>query len=118
MKSAIDFPSRAEQFSIQPAAHLVVKAAFLANVDTVLAASAEPARNDPASGLRPRGRWHEGGGFRGARARIDKLGDGTIKRLGFVPWSGWQEPAPLREFNDIALGHLFGSHLAILMDVT
>ncbi len=36
--------------------------------------------------------------------KIDRIENGKIERLGFVPWSGW-------EFNDIALGHLFDAGL-------
>jgi multiple sugar transport system substrate-binding protein len=35
-------------------------------------------------------------------AKIDKVNGGKIKRLGFVPWSGWY-------YNYIALGHQFGA---------
>ena len=34
--------------------------------------------------------------------KIDQVQGGKIKRLGFVPWAGWQ-------FNYIQLGHLFGT---------
>jgi multiple sugar transport system substrate-binding protein len=34
--------------------------------------------------------------------KIDLVQGGTIKRLGFIPWAGWQ-------FNYIQLGHLFGA---------
>ena len=34
--------------------------------------------------------------------KIDQIQNGRIKRLGFVPWAGWQ-------FNYIQLGHLFGT---------
>lgn len=34
--------------------------------------------------------------------RIDLIEHGKIKRLGFIPWAGWQ-------FNYIQLGHLFGA---------
>lgn len=35
-------------------------------------------------------------------ARIDKVENGKIQRLGFIPWDGWQ-------FNYIQLGHQFGA---------
>ncbi|GAA5005531.1 extracellular solute-binding protein [Actinopolymorpha pittospori] len=50
---------------------------------------------------RPPATWAE---FEEYARRIDQVENGTIKRLGFVPWSGW-------EFNDIALGHLFDAGL-------
>ena len=50
---------------------------------------------------RPPTTWAE---FEAYAGRIDQVENGQIKRLGFVPWSGW-------EFNDIALGHLFDAGL-------
>ena len=35
-------------------------------------------------------------------AKIDQVSHGRIKRLGFIPWAGWQ-------FNYIQLGHQFGA---------
>lgn len=50
---------------------------------------------------RPPRTWAE---FEAYAAKIDKVEDGTIKRLGFIPWAGW-------EFNDVALGQLFDAGL-------
>lgn len=36
-------------------------------------------------------------------AKINEIKDGKIKRLGFVPWDGW-------EFNEVQLGHEFGAN--------
>ncbi len=38
--------------------------------------------------------------------KIDKIQGGTIKRLGFVPWTGWG-------FNYIQIGHLFGADFKV-----